>query len=77
MKVIHRPLIVVVIQDDVLRQSSLLIQGETNIIKPRANPGECPWVRIASSALSAMSLLKRNRLLAESALEAMRTQGAR
>jgi len=34
-----------------------------------------PWVRIASSAPSAMSLLKRNSLLAESALEAMRTHG--
>jgi len=34
-----------------------------------------PWVRIASSVLSARDLLKRNGLLAESTLEAMRTQG--
>src|SRR5215813_12708739 len=34
-----------------------------------------PWVRIASSVLSARGTLKRNRLLAESTLEAMRTQG--
>jgi hypothetical protein len=34
-----------------------------------------PWVRIASGVLSAMSLLKRNVLLAEGTPEAMRTQG--
>jgi len=34
-----------------------------------------PWVRAASSALSARGLLKRNGSLAESALEAARTQG--
>jgi hypothetical protein len=33
-----------------------------------------PWVRIASSVLLAIGLLKRNGLLAESTLEAMRTQ---
>jgi hypothetical protein len=33
-----------------------------------------PWARIASSVLSARGPLKRNRLLAESTLEAMRTQ---
>jgi hypothetical protein len=33
------------------------------------------WVRIASSVLSARGLLKGNKLLAESTLEAMRTQG--
>ncbi len=33
------------------------------------------WVRIASSVLSAKGLLKGNKLLAESTLEAMRTQG--
>jgi len=33
-----------------------------------------PWVRIASSVLSARSILKGNMLLAESTLEAMRTQ---
>src|SRR2546428_6707170 len=35
---------------------------------------ENPWVRIASSVLSARGALKGNRLLAESTLEAMRTQ---
>src|SRR5262245_55797614 len=34
-----------------------------------------PWVRVASSALLARGLLKGNKLLAESALEAARTQG--
>jgi hypothetical protein len=38
-------------------------------------PAENPWVRIASSVLSAMSLLKGNKLPADSTLEAMRIQG--
>jgi hypothetical protein len=33
-----------------------------------------PWVRIASSVLSTRGSLKRNGLLAEGTLEAMRTQ---
>jgi hypothetical protein len=38
---------------------------------------KCPWVRIASSVLSASIQFPFSRHLAESTLEAMRTQGAR
>src|SRR5262245_11580988 len=42
---------------------------------PHARLPRKPWVRIASSALSASSLFPFSKLLAESTLEAMRTQG--
>jgi hypothetical protein len=41
--------------------------------RPETMKTRSPHVRIASSAFSANSLLKGNKLIAESALEAMRT----
>src|SRR5262245_20803315 len=65
-------------QADWMVRLRFIVRGVVHVAT--ATPGNNenrPWVRIASSVLSARGLLRGNKLLAESTLEAMRTQGFR